>query len=118
MGISDEDYGRAIKDLQEIKALSAVQVEQMIEQVKQHVDQPYGRFKVLEEQDLQHEAMKAPLSSLVDMWVVRWSSNWVNESEFKDDNFWRIAFIRLTGADMLEKHHLANQFEAVYRVIE
>jgi len=81
-------------------------------------NQPYGQFKVLTEQDLRHDGMKAPLSALVDMWTVRWGSEWVGETEFQDDDFWRIALVRLTGANKLEKHNLANQYTSVYRIIE
>jgi hypothetical protein len=133
MGISDEDYGRAIKDLQEIKA-------QVVKQMKENsvvnttgsynttvgrmapnqatITQPYGQFKALTEQDLKHDAMKAPLSALIDMWTVRWGSEWVSETEFQEDDFWRIALVRLTGANKLEKHNLANQYMSVYRIIE
>jgi hypothetical protein len=138
MGISDKDYGRAIKDLQEIKA-------QVVKQMKENSvvnttgsynttvgtsvgigtggftinsDQPYGQFKVLTEKDLKHDAMKAPLSALIDMWTVRWGSEWVGETEFQEDDFWRIALVRLTGANKLEKHNLANQYMSVYRIIE
>jgi hypothetical protein len=113
MGISDEDYGRAIKDLQEIKALSAKQAEKILS-----VQEPYGTFKVLTEADLHNQAMKAPLSALVDMWTMRWADGWVNEKEFQEDDFWRIAMIRLTSANKLEKHNLANQYTSVYRIIE
>ena len=78
---------------------------------------PLG-VKTLNEQDLQHDAMKAPLSALADMWTVRWGGEWVNESLFIEDDFWRLALIRLTGAGKLEKHNLANQYTAVYRIIE
>ena len=74
--------------------------------------------KVLNEQDLQHDAMKAPLSALIDMWTVRYSGEWVSEADFQEDDFWRLALIRLVGANKLEKHHLANQYAAVYRIIE
>jgi hypothetical protein len=74
--------------------------------------------KTLNEQDLQHDAMKAPLSALVDLWTMRWQGEWVNEKDFIGDDFWRLALIRLTGANKLEKHHLANQYAAVYRIIE
>jgi hypothetical protein len=136
MGISDEDYGRAIKDLQEIKA-------QVVKQMKENsvvnttgsynttvgasvgigtgaitVTQPYGQFKALTEKDLKHDAMKAPLSALVDMWTVRWGSEWVGETEFQEDDFWRIALVRLTGANKLEKHNLASQYASVYRIID
>jgi hypothetical protein len=116
MGISDEDYGRAI--LQKQKKSQQQTVEQMIEDFKVKVDQPYGQFKALTEKDLRHEGMKAPLSALVDMWIVRWGSEWVSETEFQEDDFWRIALVRLTGANKLEKHNLANQYMSVYRIIE
>lgn len=74
--------------------------------------------KVIDEQDLQHDAMKAPLSALVDMWTMRWQGEWVSEDIFQEDTFWRLALIRLVGANRLEKHHLANQYAAVYRIIE
>ena len=74
--------------------------------------------KVLNEQDLRHDAMKAPLSALIDMWVMRWQDEWVSEDAFQEDDFWRLALIRLVGANRLEKHHLANQYAAVYRIIE
>lgn len=127
MGIRDEDYADALIYEKQKQALSSITVPNggnMTGTINAggftlgSVQQPYGTFKVLTEEDLQHEAMKAPLSALVDMWVVRWSSKWVGESEFKEDTFWRIALIRLTGANRLEKHNLANQFESVYRVIE
>jgi hypothetical protein len=130
MGISDKDYGDA---LIKQKAFIAQQMreKQMLTTstittgagtssiiLNPVIEQPYGHFKVLSEADLAHDGMKAPLSVLVDMWVVKWSDKWVGESEFKEDDFWRIAFIRLSGANKLEKHHLANQFESVYRIIE
>ena len=86
--------------------------------INPNVNQPYGQFKVLTEQDLRHEGMKAPLSALIDMWTVRWGSEWVSETEFQEDDFWRIALVRLTGANKLEKHNLANQYMSVYRIIE
>jgi len=133
MGISDEDYGKAIKDLQEIKALSAKQTEQVLATLdalkvgsttitsyptNTAVQQPYGTFKVLAEQDLHHEAMKAPLSALIDMWLARWQGEWVSETNFQEDDFWRITLDRLTGANKLEKHNLATQMSPVYRIIE
>jgi hypothetical protein len=114
MGISDKDYADAIEhqrvQLQTIKNGGTVTLST--------VDQPYGKFKALTEQDLRHEGMKAPLSALVDMWTVRWGGEWVSETEFQEDDFWRIALVRLTGANKLEKHNLANQYMSVYRIIE
>lgn len=108
MGISDRDYADQILKRQA----------QTISTTSNTVTQPYGQFKVLTEKDLRHDGMKAPLSALVDMWVVRWGSEWVDESEFKEDDFWRIALVRLTGANKLEKHNLTNLYTSVYRIIE
>lgn len=75
-------------------------------------------IKPLREEDLKHEAMQVPLSVLADMWTMRWDTQWVNEQEFMDDDFWRLALLRLLGASKLEKHNLVNQYHAVYRIIE
>jgi hypothetical protein len=121
MGISDEAYA---KEIEKIKSLRLAPNEATITlstanyPANASITQPYGQFKALTEQDLRHDGMKAPLSALVDMWTVRWGSEWVGETEFQDDDFWRIALVRLTGANKLEKHNLANQYMSVYRIIE
>jgi hypothetical protein len=132
MGISDEDYGTALIELQQLKALSAKQTEDIVGALDKYATgwsdprsvyptttstTPSGS-KVLTEADLQNDAMKAPLSALLDMWTMRWQGEWVDEADFQEDDFWRIALIRLVGANKLEKHHLASQYAAVYRIIE
>ena len=146
MGISDEDYANALEHQRAHEvALMKLELqkqqgslEKAIQNASTYVSttgtinvggastgislnnvaHPYGTFKVLSEDDLRHEGMKAPLSALVDMWTVRWAGEWVDEKEFQEDDFWRIAMIRLTGANKLEKHNLANQYQSVYRIIE
>jgi hypothetical protein len=135
MGISDEDYGTALIELKKFKALSSEQAKAIVEAVDEYTSTitintkdrysyptttsttPSGS-KVLTEADLQNDAMKAPLSALLDMWTMRWQGEWVDEADFQEDDFWRIALIRLVGANKLEKHHLASQYAAVYRIIE
>jgi hypothetical protein len=124
MGISDEDYGTALLELQQMRAISAKQAKEIMSTVTisttgtSNVSMTQSGSKVLVEADLHNQAMKAPLSALVDMWTMRWQGEWVNESDFQEDDFWRIALIRLVGANKLEKHHLASQYAAVYRIIE
>jgi hypothetical protein len=121
MGISDKDYADALiyeKQKQAQQQQNTITLTTAGRITSNVINQPYGTFKVLTEQDLRHEGMKAPLSALVDMWVVRWGSEWVDEKEFQEDDFWRIALVRLTGANKLEKHNLANQYTSVYRIIE
>jgi hypothetical protein len=102
MGISDDDYAKAIERIKHVRIPS---------------QQAIG-LKPLREEDLKHEAMQAPLSSLADMWLARWGSQWVAEQEFMDDDFWRLTLIRLVGANKLEKHTFVNQYHCVYRIIE
>ena len=141
MGISDKDYGDALLQKhykvhqEQLELFSKKQtVEEMIKVARDAVDNKgtityttqnrtplkmtTAGVRPLTEQDIQSEAMQAPLSSLVDMWIVRWSGTWVSESDFQEDNFWRVALIRLLGANKVEKHHLANRIGAVYRIIE
>jgi hypothetical protein len=110
MGISDKDYADAIR--QSAKKIKINEIQEPA------VQMPYGTFKVLTEDDLHNEAMKAPLSALVDMWLARWQGDWVSETVFQEDDFWRITLLRLTGANKLEKHNLASQSSPVYRIIE
>jgi hypothetical protein len=132
MGISDKDYADALEH-QRLHERALMQLE-LEKQTKENslmnttgsynttltntIQQPYGTFKVLTENDLQNEAMKAPLSALVDMWLARWQGDWVSEVIFQEDDFWRITLVRLTGANKLEKHNLASQSSPVYRIIE
>lgn len=138
MGISDEDYARALEEHYKQQA-QAILKEQEKRQMTgaaavgtilgsvttttgalhypTYTTQATIGIKPLREEDLKHDAMQAPLASLADMWVMRWDSQWVNEQEFMDDDFWRLALIRLLGANKLEKHNLVNQYHAVYRII-
>ena len=118
MGITDEDYGNALTQKHIEAHLEQLRKTRMAPNNASVLKNTPAGVKVIDEKDLQNEAMKAPLSALVDMWTVRWSGEWVNESEIVKDDFWRLAFIRLVGANKLEKHGLANQYEAVYRIIE
>ena len=119
MGISDEDYGNALTQKQNtiISNGGNVTLTTTTGTGSWENRSPLG-IKTINEQDLQHDAMKAPLSALLDMWTMRWQGEWVSETEFQEDDFWRLALIRLVGANKLEKHHLANQYAAVYRIIE
>jgi hypothetical protein len=136
MGISDEDYANALEHqrLHE-KALMKLELQNQqvtLEQAIQNASTftlstanypstasiTQSGSKVLVEADLSSEAMKAPLSALVDMWTMRWQGEWVSEDAFQEDDFWRLALIRLVGANKLEKHNLASQYASVYRIIE
>lgn len=124
MGISDKDYADAL--LQKHMKVHQEQLElfgkqQTLEDaINSARDIRFAKvgLRPLTEQDIQGEAMKAPLSSLADMWIVRWGGSWVGEDNFQEDDFWRVALIRLLGANKVEKHHLADRLGGVYRIIE
>ena len=118
MGITDEDYADALEKQIRKKTLTSRLKTRMAPNDASVLKNTPAGVKVINEKDLQHDAMKAPLSALIDMWTMRWQGEWVGEQEFANDDFWRLALIRLTGANKLEKHNLANQYEVVYRIIE
>ena len=144
MGISDKDYADAIALQRELirqavdKNEGTITLEQSIQNARLSTTCPANVItttgttmptwattsvtpsgsKVLVEADLNSEAMKAPLSALVDMWTMRWQGEWVSEDAFQEDDFWRLALIRLVGANKLEKHNLASQYASVYRIID
>ena len=68
--------------------------------------------------DLDHEAAKVSLEVLSNMWVMRWQDKWVDKEELTEDDFWRIAFVRLENVNKLERHILADNMQYVYRIIE
>jgi hypothetical protein len=115
MGISDDDYADAIERLKQAVTTQNTVVFNTASRTQWQ--QEIG-VKALREEDLKHEAMQAPLSSLADMWLARWGSQWVAEQEFMDDDFWRLTLLRLVGANKLEKHTFVNQYHCVYRIIE
>jgi hypothetical protein len=119
MGINDKDYADALVYERQNITTASTGITLTTSNTGQAVwTSPPTGVKTLNEQDLQHEAMKAPLSALIDMWTMRWQGEWVNETEFAEDDFWRLALIRLVGANKLEKHNLANSYSPVYRIIE
>jgi len=119
MGISDEAYA---KEIEKIKSLRLAPNEATFTlstmNYPSNASITQSGSKVLVEADLNSEAMKAPLSALVDMWTMRWQGEWVSEDAFQEDDFWRLALIRLVGANKLEKHNLASQYASVYRIID
>jgi len=70
------------------------------------------------ENELQSEAMIAPLSAVVDMWTVRWGGEWVAEKDILFDDFWRLVLLRLISTNKVEKHYKINQEGLVYRIVE
>jgi len=137
MGITDEGYAKALEAMWEERRRELDEdAKQKLQQVQQITSitatfptttaatvtaHPYntktGEPRMVAS-DLDHEAAKVSLETLKDMWVVRFQDNWVSQSDVKDDDFWRIAWVRLENVNKLERHMLFDRMEYVYRIIE
>ena len=126
MGISDEAYAQAINEEHEkhkkqlVEKLLKIQAQQTITTTTGALHYPSkieGHIG-MKAKDLDHEAAKVSLSVLCDMWVIRWQDNWVTKEQLVEDDFWRIAYVRLENVNRLERHMLADNMQYVYRIIE
>lgn len=139
MGITDEAYAKAIQEQRErIKeALDSTVLNTCSSTFT--VSSPYAgnltttgalhypthatthattHYPTMTSKDLDHEAAKVSLDVLKDMWIMRWQDKWASKEEIMEDDFWRIAFVRLENVNKLERHMLADNMQYVYRIIE
>lgn len=65
--------------------------------------------------ELDHPAYDAPVSVLIDMWVVRFGNDWVDIETVDNDDFFKQAFKRLKGMGELEVHYLTDRSRYVCR---
>lgn len=65
--------------------------------------------------ELDHPAYDAPVSVLIDMWVVRFGNDWVDIETIDNDDFFKQAFKRLKGMGELEVHYLTDRSRYVCR---
>ena len=68
--------------------------------------------------NLNEGAWSIPISQLVDLWVVRFGSKWVDHEEVAGDEFYQIASLRLEKMGKLETHHLQDRYMPVYKIVE
>ena len=65
--------------------------------------------------ELDHPAYEAPVSVLIDMWLVRFGNDWIDIEAVDNDNFFRLAFKRLKAMGELEVHYLTDRARYVCR---
>lgn len=65
--------------------------------------------------ELDHPAYEAPVSVLIDMWLVRFGNDWIDIETIDNDDFFRLAFGRLKGMGELEVHYLTDRARYVCR---
>lgn len=70
--------------------------------------------------DKDDAAWDASISTLVDVWLAKYGSEWVNEAELvgADNKFFAIAATRLLKLNRLEKINVPTSMYAVYRIVE
>lgn len=118
MGISDDEYAKELEKLRVEAANTHLKAIQGIG-ITAGASAKVTPLLKMTNDDLDREACKVSISTLVDMWVLRWQDKWVTEDEIRDaDDFWRIAFVRLENVNRIEKHTLGDSYNKVYRIIE
>lgn len=66
--------------------------------------------------NLEEGVWAASISELENLWLVKFSSKWVQHHEL--DEFYKVAVSRLINAKKMETHHLTQISLPVYRIIE
>ena len=61
-------------------------------------------------------AIECTDETLKSMWLVRWGDEWVNQDSLMSDPFWFMAFTKLDNHKMLERHHLFERDQTVYKL--
>jgi hypothetical protein len=64
---------------------------------------------------LDHPAMEASLSTLLDLWECKFGDRWVRQSEL-DDMFWKVAAQRLANKDYLEEFDVPTEYQTAFKL--
>lgn len=69
---------------------------------------PFQRdFRQIQSQsDLDHAVFKTPIEDLVNMWIARYGTDWVDKEQVLGDEFFEWAALRLRSTGRLEEHTL------------
>jgi hypothetical protein len=68
--------------------------------------------------NLNEGAWTVPISQLVDLWIVKFGSKWVDHEDLADDDFYQVALVRLEKLGKVETHHLQDRYMPVYKIVE
>ena len=78
---------------------------------------PYAQqipVPIVPQHNLNEGAWDVPISQLVDLWVVKYGTKWVNHNEL--DEFYEVASRRLKALNKLEQHYVNGT--DVYKIVE
>ena len=65
--------------------------------------------------DLDSEAFKTPIDTLINLWVTRYGNEWVDLDKITEDDFFSSAYKRLKSLGQLETHYLTDRSRFVCR---
>jgi hypothetical protein len=65
--------------------------------------------------DLDSEAFKTPIDTLINLWVTRYGNEWVDLDKIMEDAFFSSAYKRLKSLGQLETHYLTDRARFVCR---
>lgn len=69
----------------------------------------------LRSEALESEAFALPVARLVDLWVTKYSNDWIDIAELQDDGFWHHVYVRLKALGEVETHYLTDRARYVCR---
>jgi hypothetical protein len=69
----------------------------------------------LRSEALESDAFALPVARLVDLWVTKFSNDWIDIAELQDDGFWHHVYVRLKSLGEVETHYLTDRARYVCR---
>ena len=69
----------------------------------------------LRSEALESDAFALPVARLVDLWVTKFSNDWIDITELQDDGFWHHVYVRLKALGEVETHYLTDRARYVCR---
>lgn len=66
-------------------------------------------------EELRSEVFNTPIETLINVWLSRFSHEWVDLDMIEDDKFFRLAYRRLKSMGELEQHYLTDRARFVCR---
>lgn len=64
---------------------------------------------------LENEVFGLPVARMIDLWVTKFSNDWVDIADLEDDQFWYYVYARLKSLGEVETHYLTDRARYVCR---
>lgn len=68
--------------------------------------------------ELDHAVFKTSIEDLVNLWLARYGSGWIDKQEVLADPFFEWAALRLRTVARLEEHRLQTDNKVVLRIVD